>query len=673
MNAIPPDSAAADYLLTRGVALEFAVSEGGALWRPERGGTGREILSFPLYGNDGKFFDKFLPVTKGKKDRGFRNPRGCNHPIYISARTWEARKDSTQAIFATEGPVKSVALLQEGCLSIGLIGTWMSEKVAGSGAAWKRQVQLLQALRQFEWRNREVFFAFDADQWRKTGVRHSVIRNYLLLAQLGAKVRCLLWDEDDGKKGIDDYLVKQENPTEALQELIEEARGKEFISSVERADLRLVEKELRRVRMGKPDFTYFTKEFASRFKVNRTDFGKYPRDRVDDDESNEQTGLFRSVKPWEDEVNGEELLEEIIRLILKHVYITPERALAVALWILWTYFVHEDFVEKSPFLGITGADKRVGKSRLLDLIAKLVRKTYSVGRLSEAALYRLIQEHKPTLLIDEFHRLLSRYPNLLDLLLTSYDRDKKVVLVNVESHTLDEFDCWAAKAFAYLGTLDEQLRDRIIEIYLERKPRKVRRARLKETLPEDWETVTRKCLRWAADNKDAVAAVKVAPLDVSNDRASDNWELLLAIAEVIDPAREVTEGESTSYSTQIRSFALAEEGDERDEESEGPQVLKILRRIFKEECETKGVDFDDPKTDLAISLKDLCEALNREEIAPWKNDKWHGWNGEVTSQWLAKVMRHYRIKAIQLRAGEKRGTRCYVLKQLRKSFDTLEP
>ena len=671
---IPPESEAADYLLTCGVMLEFAESEGGAIWRPnpkpEQGGY-FEVLYFPLHGGNGYLSKSFLPVKAGKKDKGFRAPRGCKQPIFIPAGTWEARGDSTQALFITEGPVKALALLQAGFLSIGLIGTWMSEKVARTGApAWRQQVQLIKSLRQFEWRNREVFFVFDADQWRKTGVRHSVVRNYFLLAPLGATVRCVLWNEKDGK-GIDDYLVNKENPAETLLELIKEAREKKFISTVERADLCLVEKELRKVRMGKPDFTYFTKEFASHFKVNRTDFGKYSQDRSgqEDEEASEQKRLFRSVKPWEKEVEGKELLEEIIGLILKHIYITPERALAVALWILWSYFVHEDFVEKSPFLGVTGADKRVGKSRLIDLITKLVRKRYSVGRLSEAALYRLIEQYKPTLLIDEFHRLLAKYPNLLDLLLTSYDRDKKVVLVNAEKHTIEEFDCWAAKAFAYLGILDEQLRDRIIEIYLERKPKGVRRARLKETPQEVWETLERKCLRWATDNKDKVAVAKIAPLEVSNDRASDNWELLLAIAEVIDPAKKVTDGEPKPYSVQIRSFALEEENDERDEESEGTQVLNVLRKAFRDECVARDLDFDDPKTDLAIRLKDLCSALNREEIAPWK-DRDMG----VTSQWLAKVMRRYRIKAIQLRidsagiGNKDNRARCYRLKQLRKIF-----
>src|SRR5262249_29151747 len=156
---------------------------------------------------------------------------------------------------------------------------------------------------------------------------------------------------------------------------------------------RLVAKELRAVKMERAEHTHFCKEFAYRFKVKVGDFGRYPQNR-DDNEETEQKGLFSFVKPWEEEVDGKELLEEIIGLILKHIYITPERALAVALWILWTYFVHEDFVEKSPFLGVTGADKRVGKSRLIDLIEKLVRKKYPVGRLSEAALYRLIEQHK---------------------------------------------------------------------------------------------------------------------------------------------------------------------------------------------------------------------------------------------------------------------------------------
>jgi hypothetical protein len=600
----------------------------------------REILSIPILDAEGNksWVSRFIPDPGGRK---FSAKVGARGPIFIAPGAVQARKDQEQALYITEGPVKAMAIEAAGGLAIGLNGCW--------GAGFKEEKNskssLHPQLELFRWRKRKVYLAFDRDDYHNGDVRRGFLRTGILLLAKGAEVYVLEWkrySEGEDLKGIDDWLafaggLDGSLKARALTALTQSA--KPFAETFEPgpgADAGILAAEFASLDVPVVELKQIALKAKGRLKISMGELLPKAKEAEDEAQSQEET-LFRTLKPWDTPVDPKELLAALTGLILKHVYISPQKALVVALWILWTYLVHEDFIEYAPFLGITGADKRVGKSRLLKIVEKLTRKSYSVGRLSEAALYRLIEQYKPTLLIDEFHRLLSKYPNLLDLFLLSYERDKKVTLANAETHQLDVFDCWSAKAVAYLGILDEQLRDRIIEIYLKRKPPGEKRARLRETSAEEWGALARKCLRWALDNREEVAAVKVAPLEVSNDRAGDNWEVLLMIAQVIDPEVEV----------RARAIALEEESNERDEDSVRVQVMKVLRKVFKAKCREQGLNFDDPKTDLAITLKELCSAINREEVGPWKE-----LGKDVTSQWLVKVMRGYRIKAVRIKLTE---------------------
>ena len=55
----------------------------------------------------------------------------------------------------------------------------------------------------------------------------------------------------------------------------------------------------------------------------------------------------------------------------------------------------------TPYLAITRAEKRSGKTRLLEVLELLVRQPLPTANISDAALFRVIDEQKPTLLVDE--------------------------------------------------------------------------------------------------------------------------------------------------------------------------------------------------------------------------------------------------------------------------------
>jgi hypothetical protein len=70
----------------------------------------------------------------------------------------------------------------------------------------------------------------------------------------------------------------------------------------------------------------------------------------------------------------------------------------------------------------------------------LVWRGYGVSDVSKAGFSRVIEKSHPTLLIDELHRLLQNRPDLLQMLLTAYDRNKPVIIVNTETGEPEAFD-----------------------------------------------------------------------------------------------------------------------------------------------------------------------------------------------------------------------------------------
>jgi hypothetical protein len=94
-----------------------------------------------------------------------------------------------------------------------------------------------------------------------------------------------------------------------------------------------------------------------------------------------------------------ELLDELTSLSRKFVVMQDEQAVAVALWVLHTHVF--DAADQTPYLSITSAEKRSGKTRLLEVLRLLVWKPWFTGHATAAVLARKIDTIHPTLLFDE--------------------------------------------------------------------------------------------------------------------------------------------------------------------------------------------------------------------------------------------------------------------------------
>lgn len=92
-------------------------------------------------------------------------------------------------------------------------------------------------------------------------------------------------------------------------------------------------------------------------------------------------------------------LDDLVAFLRRYVVMTETQADAVALWTAHTHAVAAS--ETTPYLAVTSAVKRSGKTRLREVLGLLVHEPLSASNISDAAIFRAIDKLSPTLLLDE--------------------------------------------------------------------------------------------------------------------------------------------------------------------------------------------------------------------------------------------------------------------------------
>lgn len=304
---------------------------------------------------------------------------------------------------------------------------------------------------------------------------------------------------------------------------------------------------------------------------------------------------FEDIIPCVDPVDPAQLLTTIANTILRFIVCSEHVANAAALWIAMTWFMDVIFV--APLAVITAPEKRCGKSQLLSLMGRLVKRPLQASNISPAALFRSIDAWQPTLVVDEADSFMKDNEELRGILNAGHTRDSAyVVRVVGEDHQPKCFNVWGAKVIAGIGRLQDTVMDRSIVLELRRKLPHEKVNRLRHTELDLFAELTPKLARFAEDCREAVRSARPALPEVLHDRAQDNWEALLAIADVA--------GGPWPKLARVAAIQLtASPGDST--ENIGTQLLSDIRDAF----ESKNAD--------KISTADLIAYLCIDEERPW--------------------------------------------------------
>jgi putative DNA primase/helicase len=129
--------------------------------------------------------------------------------------------------------------------------------------------------------------------------------------------------------------------------------------------------------------------------------------------------------------------------------------------------VHNDIATFSPILTATSAEADSGKTTLLGAVARLVPKPCINVESTGPNVFRYVDAHKPTLIIDEADDVFTRKSDLKHIINASWTRGTKIPRqVKIDDVFVTVFfDPFCPKALGLLGgNLPRTLRTRSIEI-----------------------------------------------------------------------------------------------------------------------------------------------------------------------------------------------------------------
>jgi hypothetical protein len=289
------------------------------------------------------------------------------------------------------------------------------------------------------------------------------------------------------------------------------------------------------------------------------------------------------VEPWAGDVPGAGLLDDLKATFEKYIVLPAGAADAAALWVLHSWTM--DAGEVSPFLVLVSPTKRCGKTSMLILLLYLTPRSELASNISPSALFRYIEDIRPTLLIDEADSFVSDNEEMRGILDSGHTKAAAHVIRNVEingKHKPRRFSTWAPKAIATIRALADTLEDRAIVLQLQRKPKTAKVARLRKRDCAEFAVLRRKAARWAEVNFNALEADPdpITPGEL-DDRAADNWRPLLQIAELAG-------GE---WPHRARQAACRLSGEGHEATSVNVELLADIRLAFGEETkEMRSVD-----------------------------------------------------------------------------------
>jgi len=343
--------------------------------------------------------------------------------------------------------------------------------------------------------------------------------------------------------------------------------------------------------------------------------------------------LITDAASWKPgDVDLADLLNDVATFIRQYVVLTEHQLWTLALWTAHTYAL--DAAECTPYLSIKSAEKRSGKTLLLEVLSLLVARPWCTGRVTAAVLVRKVAKDSPTLLLDETDAAFKgdkEYSETLRGVLNSGYRRGGVASLCVKvggDFDLRDFPVFGAKALAGIGKLPDTVQDRSIPIELRRKARNehAKRFRMRDA-KLDAAQIGESLDCWAVFAVPILVQARPKLPEELGDRAADVWEPLLAIADMA----------GRHWPERARQAALSlSAATAQEDDSIGVTLLQDIRKAFVE------------RNSVRLHSADLVADLVRLEEAPWGDL----WGKPLEARRLAKILKPYGIGPKQIRICE---------------------
>jgi hypothetical protein len=321
---------------------------------------------------------------------------------------------------------------------------------------------------------------------------------------------------------------------------------------------------------------------------------------------------------------GARLLTSLHAALTRYVILpSGEAADAVVLWIAATHA--QPAWGHATRLVITAPEKRCGKSRLLDVIEATCHEPLITVNISPAALVRSIGDDPPTLLLDEADTVFGKKAadnneDLRGILNAGHQRNRPYVRWDATIRRPENCPTFAMAALAGIGSMPDTIEDRAVMIRMRRRaagevvdPFRTRRdAPPLHDLRDELAT-------WLGKRLDELTDAE--PSMPVEDRAADNWESLIAVAD----AAGADWPERARHACKILTDAAEEDT------TLGERLLADLRDIFA------GAD--------AMHGATILDSLHKREEGPWA--EWYG--RPLNAHDLARLLKPYGVRPTKVK------------------------
>lgn len=318
---------------------------------------------------------------------------------------------------------------------------------------------------------------------------------------------------------------------------------------------------------------------------------------------------------------GAKLLDDVREAIRRYCVLPGEHELvAVTLWVVLTHLLA--FYDYAPRLVIRSAEKRSGKSRLLEVIDALVYSPLRAVNATVSYIFRsLAADSPPTLLFDECDTIFGtkkaaeNNEELRGLLNAGFQRGLPFGRTVGPNHVPAEFSTFAMAALAGIGRMPETIEDRGVVIVMKRRTagETVLPYRISRDGPK-LHALRDRIAEWTETVRERAEGQGEPELPVE-DRAADLWSPMVAVADLAGgdwPARA-----RAAATTLVNAAA-----DDDTARSINLQLLADIRLVFAGQF---------------MKSADLCSKLRALSESPWEQF-------ELNPSRLGRRLREYEVK-----------------------------
>jgi Protein of unknown function (DUF3631) len=336
-----------------------------------------------------------------------------------------------------------------------------------------------------------------------------------------------------------------------------------------------------------------------------------------------------------------DLLDDVREAIRRFCVLPGEHELvAVVLWCTLSHLLTK--FDYAPRLVIRSAEKRSGKSRLLEVVDALVYSPLRAVNATVAFVFRSLDRNPPpTLLFDEADTIFGskgvadKNEELRGLLNAGFQRGLPFGRVVGSDLATEQFSTFAMAALAGIGRMPETIEDRAVVVVMKRRRdgEMVQPYRPRRDGPA-LNAIRDRLAEWADTVRDrAGETYPDLPID---DRAADLWEPLVSVADLVGGSWPKLARDAAV--AMVRSAAA-------DDAARSPslQLLADIQTVF---------DSRFMKSD------DLCLKLRALPESPWEQI-------ELNPSRLGARLREYSIKT---RHTEDKAGRGYYLADFADAF-----